>query len=313
MNQIIRFWNQNRKGIIIGIIAVVLVIVIIQVLNGIAKRENEEKNNRPKVKQEENLPTKSIIGSGSVNSEKTKTNVEIIEKFIEECNMGNISNAYAMLTNECKEVLFPKEENFKNGYYNIVFKSKKLSTIENFISTNNRYTYQVKLYNDILSSGNAQDTGYFQDYITIDEKSENGKLNINNFIYKKDIDKQTEKDGIKVTVLAQEIYKDNEKYQIKIENATDKRISINTGKYVKSIYLLDNNNTVYGSNISEISSTLYEIPINMARNYKLKFNKIYSAGMQANAIVFSDIVADYIQYKQTPDEENKRVQITVNL
>lgn len=313
MNQIIRFWNQNRKGIIIGIIAVVLIIVIIQVLNGIAKQQNEERNNKPKVKQEENLPTKSIIGSGSVNAEKTKTNVEIIEQFIEECNMGNISNAYAMLTNECKEVLFKTEENFKNGYYNIIFKSKKLSTIENFISANSRYTYQVKFYNDILSSGNAQDTGAFQDYITIDEKATDGKLNINSFIYKKDINKQTEKEGIKITILTQEIYKDNEKYQIRIENTTDKRISIDTGKYVKSVYLLDNNNTVYNSNLAEISSTLYEIPTNMARNYKLKFNKIYSASIQANAIVFSDIVADYVQYKQTPDEENKRVQITVNL
>ena len=44
MNNIIRFWNQNRKGIIAGIAAIVFLIVIIQVLNEMARQRNQAQN-----------------------------------------------------------------------------------------------------------------------------------------------------------------------------------------------------------------------------------------------------------------------------
>lgn len=310
MNNIIRFWNQNRKGIIVGIIAIVLLIVIIQVLNQIEKNKLKQDNTNTLTEEEKNLPTKSIIGGDTISIEKTKDNVEIIENFIEKCNNGDITAAYQMLTDECKEVLFSTEESFKKGYYNIIFSSKKLSSIENFLSDNKRYTYQVKFYDDILSTGNAENAQSYQDYITIDE---NGKLNINSFIYKKNINKETEENGIKIIILSQEIYKDNEKYQIKIENNTDKRISINTREYSKSVYLVGSNNVTYNSNIAELSSILYEIPANFYRTYTIKFNKIYSSGVETKGIVFSDIIPDYEQYKQTPNETTKRIQISVSI
>lgn len=313
MNNIIRFWNQNRKGIIAGAVAIVLLLVVIQILNQMAKSQKEEKNNIQISKEEEKLPTQSIIGGESVSVDTTKSNVEIIETFIEKCNNGNIAGAYAMLTDDCKEVLFEKEENFKNGYYNIIFSSKRIANIENFLSNNQRYTYKVQLYEDILSTGNAKEPDSYVDYITIDENSENGKLNINSFIYKKEINKESEKDGIKVTILSQEIYKENEKYQIKIENNTDKRILIDTREQSKSIYLVGSNNVTYNSYITELSSILYEIPANFERTYKIRFNKIYSTGIQTKGIVFSDIVPDYERYKQTPDEVKERVRISVSI
>lgn len=312
MNNIIRFWNQNRKGIIAGIAAIVLLIVVIQVLNQIAKQQKEQNNNEIEL-TEEDLPTKSIIGGDSVSVETTKGNVEIIESFIEKCNNGDITGAYAMLTNDCKEVLFSSEESFKKGYYDIIFKSKRISKIENFLSKNKRYTYKVTFSNDILATGNAENSKSYQDYITIDENSENGKINLNSFIYKKNINKESEKEGIKVNILSQEIYKDNEKYQIKIENNTNKRILIDTGEKSKSVYLVGSNNITYNSYIYEISSILYELPAKFNRTYSIRFNKIYSSGVQTEGIVFSDIVADCEKYSQTPDEVKERVKISVNI
>jgi len=315
MNNIIRFWNQNRKGIIAGIVAIVLLIVIIQVLNQMAKMKNKERNNSivSLTEEEKKMPTQSIIGQDNVSVEETKTNVEIIQEFIEKCNNNDIEGAYSMLTDECKEVLFTKQENFKKGYYDFIFKSKKIANIEYLISNNKRYTYQVKFYEDMLSTGNVESTNSYQDYITIDENSINGKLNVNSFIYKKDINSETESSGIKVTILSQEIYKDNEKYQIKIENNTDKRILIDTSQKNKSVYLVGSNNVTYNSYISEISSTLYEIPANFYRTYKIKFNKIYTSGVETRGIVFSDIVQDYEEYKQTPEEVEERLVISVNI
>ena len=73
MNNIIRFWNQNRKGIIAGMIAIVLIITLIQGLNQLAKENNRRKNEKALIEQnEEELPTKSIIGKDSVSKETTK-------------------------------------------------------------------------------------------------------------------------------------------------------------------------------------------------------------------------------------------------
>lgn len=315
MNNIIRFWNKNRRGIIVGIAAIVLLIVAIQALNQMARiKKEEEKNNKIELTEEEKkLPTQSIIGGDNVSIETTKSNVEIIEEFIEKCNNNDIEGAYSMLTDECKEELFTTQENFKKGYYDIIFNGKKIGNIENYISNNKRYTYKVTFYEDILSTGNANNSKSYQDYITIDENSENGKLNINSFIYKKEINKQAEVNGIKITVVSQQVYKENEKYEIKIENNTNKRILIDTRAKNKSVYLVGSNNVSYDSYISEISSTLYEIPANFYRTYEIKFNKIYSLGIQSSGIVFSDIVADYEKYKQTPEEVKERIKISVNI
>lgn len=315
MNNIIRFWNQNRKGIIAGIAAIVLLIVIIQALNQMAKKQKEKQyeNKIELTEEEKELPTESIIGDDKIGIDTTKSNVKIIEEFIKKCNNNDIEGAYLMLTEECKDALFRTQEDFKNGYYNIIFKNKKLANIEYLTSSNKKYTYQVKFYEDILSTGKSESTNSYQDYITIDENSTNGKLNINSLIYKKDINKSTELAGIKITVLSQEVYKENEKYEIKIENNTDKRILIDTREKSKSVYLIGSNNVTYNSYISEIASSLYEIPANFYSNYKIRFNKTYTSGVKTTGIEFSDIVLDYEKYKQNPKEVKERLRIKVNL
>lgn len=312
MNNMIRFWNQNRKGIIAGIAAIVLLILFIQVLNEMARQEKEEKNNNKIVltEEEKKLPTESIIGDDRVSIEETKINVEIIENFVEKCNNGQVSEAYQLLTEGCKKALFSSEESFKRGYIDIIFKNKKIINIENFVSRNERYTYKVNFYNDILSSGNANDEDSYQDYITIDT---DGKLNISDLIYRKEINKELEFEGIKVTIVAQEIYKENENYEIKIKNNTKNRILIDTQEKSKSVYIVGSNNITYDSFINEISDVLLEIPRGIERNYEIGFNKIYSTGVTTNSIVFTDIVLDCETYKQTPEKVEERLKITVSI
>ena len=314
MNNIIRFWNRNRKGIIAGLIAIVLLIVFIQILNEMAKKQKEnDQKGIVLTEEEKKLPTQSIIGGESVSIETTKSNVKIVEEFIEKCNNKDVEGAYSMLTDECKEVLYKTKENFKKGYLDVIFKNKRIVNIQNFVSNNNRYTYRVDFYEDILSTGNAQSKDTYLDYITIDENSKNGKLNINSFIYKQDINKYSEKDGIKITILSREVYKEDEKYQIKIENTTEKTILIDTKTKSKSIYLVGSNNITYDSNISEMSSILTEIRANFYRNYELKFYKIYSSGVSSTGIAFLDIVSDSEKYKQMPSEVKERIQISVSM
>lgn len=312
MNKIIRFWNQNRRTIVVAIIAIALLIIVIQVLNQFAK-ENKTNNNENE-NEIEGLPTKSIIGGQTVSNEETQNNVEEIETFIKKCNSGDIEGAYNMLTDNCKDVLFAnKLENFKVGYYDIIFSSKRTGDIENFISSNKRYTYRVKFYEDMLASGSTQNKESYQDYITIDENMSEGKLNINSLVYTKEINKESELNGVKVIVLSQQIYKDYEKYEIKFENTTSNRILIDTRTQTKSVYILGSNGVSYGSNISEISSSLCEIPANFYRTYTITFNKTYSSGVQTKGIAFTDIVPDYETYKQNTKDYNQRLRISVSM
>lgn len=313
MNKIIRFWNQNRKSIVTIIVAIAFLIIVIQLLNQLAKISN--KNASKKTEETiEGLPTKSIIGGQIVSNETTQNNVEEIETFIKKCNSGDIEGAYNMLTDDCKSVLFASQlENFKKGYYDTIFSSKRTGDIENFMSDSNRYTYRVKFYTDMLSTGSIQNMESYQDYITIDKNSDNGKLSINSLIYKKEINKESELNGIKVIVLSQQVYKDYEKYEIKFENATNNRILIDTRTQTKTTYLLGDNGITYNSNMSEISSSLCEIPANFYRTYTIRFNKIYSSKVGTKGITFSDIVPDYGTYKQNTKEYKQRLKISVSI
>ncbi len=318
MGNIFRFWNQNRRGIISFIVIIVFVIVFIQILNQIAKQRNEREKalNRNTIvlsENEQKLPTQSSIGGGSVSISETKTNVNLIEEFIEYCNNGNITEAYNMLTNECKETLFPSESDFKNGYYTLIFTQKRLDDIKQFMSANNRYTYEVTLYEDILSNGKATGGTTYKDNITIDQNSENGKLNINSFIYKENINKYSELNGVRIQVISKEVYKDNEKINVKIENNTSNEILMDTRKNANSIYIMGSNNVIYPASKFEIASSLYTIPANMSRMYKLKFNKLYSSQINTKQIGFLDIVPDNGKYQQDSRNMNERIQVVVNL
>lgn len=311
MNRIIRLWNQHRKGFILVIGAFVFLIIVIQILNQVAKQQRVAKAENAVVltEEEKSLPTKSVIGGDSVDLETTKDNVAIIEQFIEKCNSQDVSGAYSMLTDDCKDLLYQNEEIFKIGYLDMIFKTRRTADIQNFLTKDKRYTYYINYYEDSLSTGQIKGTNTYQDYITIDT---DGKLSINNLIYKKEVNKETEQNGIKIIILSQAIYKDKEEYEIKIENATDKNISI-IGEEIKSIYLIDENNTKYNSNIVEIAKSSYEIPSYMYTTYTLGFKKLYSSGVKSREIVFLDIIADYEQYKISPNEVQERVKIGVNI
>ena len=315
MNRIFRLWNKHRKGFILGIGAFVFLVLVIHFLNEMVKQQNINDNlNKQNIvltQEEKNLPTESIIGGKNVSIDDSKQNVNLFNEFVEKCNNEDLTGAYNMLTDDCKEALFPSVELFKAGYYDIIFTEKRIVNMENFLTSQNRYTYLVKYDADLLSQGKTSSDSSYKDYITIDYNKENGKINVNSLIYREVINKEAEQYGLKLQVLYKEVYKENEKYIVKVTNNTDKRISITTGKANKDIYATDDSNVDYKSNILEIASSLYQIPAHFNKTYTLKFIKTYSYGIPTRAITFLDIVPDYNQYEISPNETKERVQVRV--
>lgn len=309
MNKIIRIWNQNRRKIIIIALVIVFFFIIQQTLNQMAK-DNIEKNNENQVNTEkESLPTQSIITGEVVKEETTKTNVEVINDFVDYCNNQDIDSAYDLLTDECKEILFSTKDNFINNYYEIIFSETRTIKIENYKNSSKNNTYKVTFYGDALSTGDVSGTDTYQDYITVDK--ETTKLNVNSLITSSEINAEEEVNGIKIEVLRQQIYKDYEKYEIKVENNTDKTVVLDTLASNKKVYIVDNDSVKYTAFISEIANNLLELQKYTAKTYTIKFNKNYNPSSKTKKVVFSDIVEDYEKYEQEKTEDRLKIEVDI--
>lgn len=311
MNKIIRMWNQNRKKIIIIALGVVFIFAIIQVLNQVAKEENQKKanNNVSSVQNYQKLPTTSSRTGEVVSEEKTKTNVNIIENFVQACNSADTKKAYDLLTDECKNTLFQTEQDFIDNYYNLIFKAKRTIDIENYKNSSKTNTYIVTFYEDSISTGNVSSSENYKDYITVDKDTQ--KLNINSLITAKEMNKSAENNGIKITVLKQEIYKDYEIYEIKAENNTDKTILLDTMSSSKKIYIMDNSNIKNTIAINEIADSLLQITSYGAKTISMKFNKNYNSSSITKKVIFTDIVEDKDKYEQENTTDRLKIEVEI--
>lgn len=311
MNKIIRMWNQNRKKIIIIALGVVFIFAIIQVLNQVAKEENQKKanNNVSPVQNYQKLPTTSSRTGEVVSEEKTKTNVNIIENFVQACNNEDTKKAYDLLTDECKNTLFPTEQEFIDNYYNLIFKTKKTIDIENYKNSSKTNTYIVTFYEDSISTGNVSSSQNYGDYITVDKDSQ--KLSINSLIKVKEINKSTEKNGIKITVLKQELYKDYEIYEIKAENYTDKTVLLDTMSSSRKIYIMDNSKIKSTVAINEIADSLLQITSYGAKTMSMKFYKSYDSNSITKKVIFTDIVEDNAKYEQENTTDRLKIEVEI--
>ena len=122
MNRFIRYFNQNTKSILKVIGIIVFIIIIIQLLNSMAKVSVEEQrkqainNEIASTNQNTSSYSKSIISDQEIEEDTYKEHSNIIENFINYCNNGDVQNAYNLLSNDCKEEMFPTLEYFKNNY-----------------------------------------------------------------------------------------------------------------------------------------------------------------------------------------------------
>ena len=118
INRFIRYWNQNRKKILITILIVTFAILLIKTINYILGQQTPEITNSVNTLIEDSsIPTESVITGQTLHTETTNINMDIIKKFINFCNSGNYEDAYGLLSNACKEEVFRTVDEFKLNYY----------------------------------------------------------------------------------------------------------------------------------------------------------------------------------------------------
>lgn len=167
MNKLIRLYNQNRFVFWVIIIIIALIFIVIQTLNSIVKQDSENKKsemlqnalNQANMVQNQTIQNKVQADKSISTGEKVvnaKSNEELIKEFVKCCNEGKLEIAYNMLTDECKETLYPSLERFKKGYVDRIFYITRLYGLENWYSTSKYDTYYVKYTENILASRKNQ-------------------------------------------------------------------------------------------------------------------------------------------------------------
>lgn len=292
MNRVIRWYNKNRKIFWLTIVVAIIVISVPRALNEYAK---DKKNVSSSIINTTTYSNNnySIISGETVKEEINTENTSIINSFIEYCNDGKTKEAYGILSDECKNILYPTQEDFEEKYYYNIFQNKKSCDIQAWFSATGYYTYKINLKEDILSTGNV-DSPSIEDYYTIVYEDNNYKLNINSYIGNVEINKSNEVDEVKISVLSKDIFMDYEIYNIKLENKTGKSVLLDSLENTNNMYLEDSGDLRYDAYSHEL--VIEELRVRAVKDISIKFNKKYTTEREIERIVFSDIILDYDTY-----------------
>lgn len=304
MHKLRRFWNQNKNQIIRTIAIIAFILIIIQLINYLVKKKNE--NSLSNIKQNtteiSNVVSNSLVSGQSavtgkdVSQEQLKSATTVIEEFVSYCNQQDLENAYSLLTDECKQQMYTSLEVFRQAYYNNVFDGeKKNCTIENWFGD----TYKVNIMEDILSTGKDNNGYSKQDYITIKKLNGEYKLNINNYIGYTQINKTTTKEDISIEVVGKNTYKEYEEYTIKVTNKKEDTILLDNRSNSKTLYLEDGKGVQYSYYNHELTEPMLTVSSGQTKEITIKFYSSYVSTKKINNIVFSNIIIKNESLSQT--------------
>ena len=295
MDSIKRVYNQNRRNIWLVIIIIAFLFIIFRLINTFysnSRRIEREAlqnnvNNTNDISEENNniIISNSSATGETISNSSLKTDTDVITEFLENCNNGNVEEAYNMLTDECKEEMFSTVEDFRTFYYGNIFNGSKVTfEIENWVND----IYKVDIVPDMLSTGKVNNT-VMQDYITVDNYTGEYKLNINNYISRRDINKSQEKDNVKITVNYRDTYMEYEEYNLTIENNGETSIVLDDLTNLESMYIEDQNEMHYTAYTHEITKDMLEIPSGTSKTIEIKYYSRFSSSRNIEKLVFSNV------------------------
>lgn len=313
---------SNRYLILAIMAAIIFLFLLINTLNNNAKENNKKQEEQSKTQkntthyQEIYTPEKTTISGSNVKPQKQEDNKKVIDNFINYCNQKQIEQAYNLLSDACKEkVFFSNIGNFRDNYVNKIFNTKKTYSMQSWINRDTYTTYKVKIMDDMISTGkitSKQDE--IEDYYTVVMQTGGEyKLNINSYIAKKEINKEKEFQGIKLTVISKDTYKDYETYSIKVENLSQNSILLDSQERTDSMYILASNESKYSAYSYEIDRSRLIVEPGRYRTITIKFNKIYSNEATTRSIVFSDIIKNYEDYKSLQNKKEYKDRWTISI
>ena len=307
-----RWYNQNRGKFWSAILIIFAIIFFVQLVNYLYKQNTDNNTNQFNTSAtisdtiNNNISGKlesatSLVEGSNISSKNLEAQTSVIDTFIKFCNDGDIEKAYDLLTDECKEEIFPNLDSFRNKYYNSVFNTYKAYTIQNWFGS----TYKIKFTEDALTTGKVSSNSvYMQEYITPVVVGSDYKLNINNYVGKTTINTKTTVGGITINVLSKETYMDYSEYTVKISNMTENTILLDNGEKTDTIYLLDQNDIKEYANTGEIIYNNLILAPRASKTYTFKFSNTYSNTRVMESLVFDNLILDYDKYNEAIEDDS---------
>ena len=291
----------NRYVILIAIIALLLFMIIVNGVNNALfdTAESEKYTVDESNVQIDKVSTYTERGE-RITVDEALENEDIIRKFVSYCNERKTKEAYSLLSDDCKEVLYPSEEDFINDYFNYYCKEEKEVGIELIKKEDELEVYRIKLYKNSIETGEVDDQPFSDIYSVMKDSSGNKKISINKFIKTERINKAEEYKGIKITLVKRDIYEDEEYDTFEVNNTTDKKISIRTGENLRTIYMQSERGSTYVAPGNEINDLEAIVKAKSKKEIKIRFSRGYNPSNRITAVVFDDIVPDYDVFKENP-------------
>lgn len=308
MHKFIRWYNQNREVFFIAVIIIALIIIFIQILNSIYKERREESsvgNSSTNTSTTISTANESVITGETISDKDSIENTDLIKTFVEYCNNGEVENAYNMLTDECKELIYPSIDYFRTNYYERIFYINRMYNLENWFASDDYYIYYIKYTEDVLASGDVNSSDNKGDYITVVKKDSTYQLNISSYVGRDTKTQKEETDGINMTLNWIDMYIDYTVFNISVKNNTDNTICIDTKEDLSATYVYDTNSVTYSSFMNEVAEEQLIIKKDMTSTLNIKFNKMYNTERELTYIVFSDVVTNYEEYINGTSDKNK--------
>jgi hypothetical protein len=222
--KISHFFQRNKKVIAIIVIVVALLAIINRMLLLMStkpSRTTTYEKNTPIMETSSEFPTK--ISNSFEN---------FIDKYVAYCNASNFVAAYNMISDDCKKNFFGNDYNAYVEYVTQKFDGNtKRYMLQAYSDYDNKYIYQVKIFDDYLATGlTGQSYRYQEEKFTV-SYDDNGEIvfSVGNYIESKDLTYMASNDYMKVDVTNVLIKYGYEIYTIRVTNRSNYTIVIKDG------------------------------------------------------------------------------------
>lgn len=309
------YYRRNKEKIELLMKALIIVAFVVFIMFFIFRNSsNKETNINEDTSQTIYKPKETIISGSNVKEEKYEEDSNIVKEFVDYCNNGKVQEAYNLLTDECKENIYPTLEKFKQKYCDTYFLEKREYSLQAWVNDGSHTTYQMRITNDILSTGTYEDGKAYQDYITIVDDGENKRININSYIGRNEIYKTTELEGINIVAERVDIYADFEEYTIELTNNTDNTIMLDSMQSpAYTLRLSSDDGKTYAVRINSINYSKLLVNPGETRKIKIEFSKKYGNSSASQQIMFSKVVKNYNEFINNKTEYNDFMEIKVKV
>lgn len=313
MHKLLRLYSQNRVKIWGIIIAIILLIAMIQVLNSAIREQNIAKL---QAKEEETTfnnvvsydkQSESIISGGSVSKTYQDIFGETIDTFFTYCINNETQKAYDMLSADIKKLKYPTETSFEEGYCKNKFSGDMQYSFQSWSTANGKYIYVVNIYENMLSTGKTSKENYVEDYITIVPEEDTYKINVDGYIGRNYINKESSGESVNLKAIYVDQYMNYEIYTFQAKNNTDQEILLDTQENTKNTYIVDDKENKFDALVYENKKEDLTLGPQENKIIQIKFSDVYRTSLKIKQINFTKIVnkEEYLENKEIEGEAIK--------